>query len=332
MTMVIEGVDRYRVIEPMFECARVVMSYRGENYSPAYVQGIAGTAFTLGGICPCAPTCVKVPYATADLLRLFGYEVTPVTYQAKSADADAQYATFLNKLKSEASAGRPVIVWHAFTNYEWDVVCGYDEDAKTLSGYGSYAGGDQYATSSQDRPKGGMDVSSTIALIVGQKPREFDAEAAEMAALKFGIEHAQCQKNAEKFEKPEWAFFEGMLCYKRWARDFTDLTRKRGSGDSYCLGVISSTRRCAARFMEELASKYPAADRELLMAAAAFTNEADTLEALKPMLWWNAPEGPDAERNAKASTLIAQASEHYRRGIRGMQLTLATLQGCHASV
>ena len=38
--MILEGVDRYRVMEPMFEPVRVVLSYRGEAYSPAYVQGI----------------------------------------------------------------------------------------------------------------------------------------------------------------------------------------------------------------------------------------------------------------------------------------------------
>jgi hypothetical protein len=35
--MVLENVDRYRVVEPLFEGVRVVMSYLGEPYSPAYV-------------------------------------------------------------------------------------------------------------------------------------------------------------------------------------------------------------------------------------------------------------------------------------------------------
>lgn len=324
--MVIQGVDRYRVMEPMFECARVVMHHRGERYLPAYVQGIAGTAFTIGGICPCAPTCVGVPLTTAGLLERFGYEVTPVTYQAKAPDAEQQYDAFLQRLRAEIAAGRPVIIWHAFTNYEWDVVCGYDDATGELFGYGSYAGGDTYATSAPDRPTGGMDVTDTIALLVGRKAREFDARAAEMDALKFAVEHAHSQKSAERFAAKEWAFFEGFLCYQRWVRDFGDPKRKRGPGDSYCLGVISSTRRCAAAFMDELAGKYPTVSARLRSAAAAFTREAETLEALKPLLWWESPEGPDADRNAKASSLIAQAYEQYKQAIGCIESAVPVLQ------
>ena len=56
-SVTLEGVDRYQVVEPMFEGLRVILSYRGEPYSPAYIQGISGAAFRVGGICPCAPTC-----------------------------------------------------------------------------------------------------------------------------------------------------------------------------------------------------------------------------------------------------------------------------------
>ncbi|MCJ7823146.1 MAG: hypothetical protein MUQ26_08755, partial [Armatimonadetes bacterium] len=55
--VILENVDRYRVNEPLFEGVRVILSYRGEMYSPAYVQGISGAAFRIGGPCPCAPTC-----------------------------------------------------------------------------------------------------------------------------------------------------------------------------------------------------------------------------------------------------------------------------------
>ena len=54
---ILEGIDRYQVLEPMFEGLRVILSYRGEPYTPAYIQGISGAAFRVGGICPCAPTC-----------------------------------------------------------------------------------------------------------------------------------------------------------------------------------------------------------------------------------------------------------------------------------
>lgn len=324
--MIIEGVDRYRVIEPMFECARVVMDFHGDKHPPAYVQGIAGTAFTIGGICPCAPTCVEVPLTTAGLLERFGYEVTSVAYHLKAGDAEAQYAAFLHRLKAEIAAGRPVITWHTFTSYEWDVVCGHDETSGELLGYGSYAGAGAYARSPQDRPKGGMDVTDTIALLVGRKAGVFDARTAEMDALRFAVEHAHSRKSADKFEAKEWAFFQGILCYRRWARDFGDPARKRSLGDSYCLGVLRSTRRCAAAFMAQLAAKYPAAAARLEAAAAAFSSEAEALDALWPLLGWESPEGPDAARNVSAAALIARAGEWYEQAIGSVESAAAILR------
>ena len=55
--MIIKGVDRYRVMDPWFEGTQVVLSFRGEPYSPEYIQGISGAGFRIAGICPCAPTC-----------------------------------------------------------------------------------------------------------------------------------------------------------------------------------------------------------------------------------------------------------------------------------
>lgn len=46
------GADRYQVREAMFEGVRVILSYRGEPYTPAYIQGISGAAFRIAGICP----------------------------------------------------------------------------------------------------------------------------------------------------------------------------------------------------------------------------------------------------------------------------------------
>jgi hypothetical protein len=48
--MILPGVDRYRVVEPMYEGIRVVVSYRGERFSPAHIQGISGAALHACGI------------------------------------------------------------------------------------------------------------------------------------------------------------------------------------------------------------------------------------------------------------------------------------------
>ena len=70
--MIIDNVDRFRVREPLFEGPRIVLSFLGEKYTPAYIQGISGAAFRIAGPCPCAPTC-STQMGTTDLLKLLGY-------------------------------------------------------------------------------------------------------------------------------------------------------------------------------------------------------------------------------------------------------------------
>ena len=71
--VIIKGVDRYRVCEPMFEGIRVILTSRGEKFSPAYIHGISGAAFWVAGPCPCAPTCAgAIPFE--DFIRMLGYE------------------------------------------------------------------------------------------------------------------------------------------------------------------------------------------------------------------------------------------------------------------
>jgi hypothetical protein len=49
---VLDGVNRWRLVDPMYEHVRIVLGHPGENVSPAYMQGISGVAFRMGGICP----------------------------------------------------------------------------------------------------------------------------------------------------------------------------------------------------------------------------------------------------------------------------------------
>ena len=43
--VVVPNVDRFRVVDPLFECVRIVLVQRGEKLTPAYVQGVSGSAF-----------------------------------------------------------------------------------------------------------------------------------------------------------------------------------------------------------------------------------------------------------------------------------------------
>ncbi|MBN2393269.1 MAG: hypothetical protein JXR84_21240 [Anaerolineae bacterium] len=327
---ILDGIDHYRVTEALFEGVRVILTYRGEPYSPAYVQGISGAAFRIGGICPCAPTCTSA-MSTQDLLKLFGYEIEELPLYTETvgiepkAYAENRLPEVLPRIKAEICAGCPVLTWNAFTTCEWDVVCGFDEAEHQLCGRGSYAGlEDDYAVA--DETNITNDYCPPFgAILIGEKTGAFDAHEAELASLQEAVRHAQTRKDAELKQSDGWVFLEGIQCYDRWIHDFESPEKKREMGDAYCLGIYHSTHRAAADFVRELAPRYPAAATPLERAAAHFTAEADALDACMPLLWWDVPEGPDAERNAKAVPLLRQAREGYARAIGEIERALALM-------
>ena len=154
--MILKNVDRYRIIEAMNEGVRVILNYRGEPYSPAYVQGISGAAFHIAGICPCAPTCTP-GIEPIELTRLFGYQAEQLplfndTVKWDQPAPDELLYAMIERVKDDIRHNKPVLVWHAFTFAEWDVVAGFDDERKIFYGRGSYQGLDGYAEASWTRP------------------------------------------------------------------------------------------------------------------------------------------------------------------------------------
>jgi hypothetical protein len=319
--MILQGVDRYRVVEPMYEGIRVILSYRGEPYSPAYIQGLSGAAFRVAGICPCAPTC-STAMDPRSLIRLLGYEFEECSLFGADRDPERDIQEMVARVKTEIDAGRPALVWHAFTNAEWDVVCGYDGEA--FYGRGSYQGLDGYAKAAQTRAKDAVQICPAFgAILVGAKSGALDAHAAETASLHEAIKHAHTQAESKPGGR-DWVFLEGFRAYQRWADEYrSDPQKRRGPGDSYCLGVYRHTHRAAGEYLCEIAPRHPELSAALLRAAEHFAVEADLLDQAEPLLGWQSPQGPDAERNQKAADLLSKAFAAYQAGIGEIEAALA---------
>jgi hypothetical protein len=325
----LDGVGRYEVVDPMFEGVRIVLAHRGEGYSPAYVQGISGAAFRIGGICPCAPTVSRAMH-TGQLVELLGYEWTHLPLYSvgddQTFDLEKAAEAAIARVKEELGAGRPTLVWHAFTNCEWDVVAGYDDERHLFFGRGSYAGLDGYAEADQGRTTTCLDICpASGVLLVGDRVAEFDARSAEIAALQEAVRHAHSTEGRDRLSGDEWVMLHGLLCYDRWIDDWRSPVRTRTSGDSYCLGVYRSTHRAAAGFLREIAPSYPEAQAHLEGAAMAFVEEADALDATVPLLGWEAPEGPDRVRNNQLVPLLRQARDGYAHAIGEIERALAAI-------
>lgn len=354
----IEGIDTYRVLEPLFECVRVVLSHRGEEYSADYIQGISGAAFRIAGICPCAPTC-SFAMKTQDLPKLLGYDVemlvckgggwergetNPAGRLAKMAkkgvlpaeedilDPDVRalrrrLQDLIDRTKEEVRRGRPVVFWNAFTTAEFDVVCGYDDEKKVFLGRGSYAGkGNGYAVAPETKSiMTALVGGCPTAILIGQKVREFDARAAELAALREAVKHGRSKQNCDETDPDKWRMLDGIACYDRWAREFAEPDHKRGPGDSYCYNIVRSTHRSAAGFLREIAPRYPQAKEQLLAAADRFEKEAGVLDSADKLLGWGPPREPDAARNRRVADILAQARDHYTAGIEQIERALDSI-------
>ncbi len=329
-------VDRYRYTDPMFECVRVVLAQRGDVYDPAYIQGVSGMAFRMAGPCPCAPTC-STAMEPAELLGMLGYETTKVGLESvPKEELEGAVAAAVVRIKDEIRAGRAVIVWHAFTNAEFDVVSGFDEEREVFLGYGSYRGGDQGPASAPETRLGTCgEICPVIgAILVGAKTKEFAAREAELAALIEAVRHGESPKDPFLAGLPEggipWRFRNGLACYEVWIRHFAANPQKvpDGGGDHYPLNVYASTRQAAPKFLRLIAPKYPEGQAELLAAADCFEQDAAALAGVQKLFGGWGPDRwkePDPEKAKQAAALLTEAKGHYAEAIGHLGKALAAI-------
>jgi hypothetical protein len=334
--VVLEGVDRYQVVEPLFEGVRVILSYRGESYSPAYVQGISGAAFRIAGPCPCAPTSSSA-MSPVELVELFGYKAEHLSvggaYDAGASlpgsgdvKRQARMRGALTRIKDEIRAGRPALLVQAFTVWEYDVVCGFDEEKGELYGRGSYAGVDDYASADEMRALGATAIGGgPYALLIGEKTGDFDARAAELAALREAVAHAH-----QRSEKP---LNRGLECYDLWINAYRYLGNFMGQegvpDDRYPLSILPSTRRAASQFMEELAEKYPQAKANLQMAGNHFFEEAEALTAAH-YLRRAFEDKPSEDQRVQVAGFLTRARAMYALAIDEVGRALSKIEASEA--
>jgi hypothetical protein len=327
--MIIPNVDRYRVREPLFEGARVVLSHLGADYSPAYVQGVSGAAFRIAGICPCAPTCSSA-MDTAELVDRLGYRTEQLPLDVEAENCEEQLSRLLDQVRAEIDAERPVLLWHAFSTCEWDVVCGYDRNQGLLFGRSSkQMQADDYAQAPETRAASCADNCPSPGLImIGSASGRCDHETLELESLRTAVRHAHSPAKPETDNDGDWAMLNGLPCYDRWAEAFTtDPDREPDAGDEYCLDVYRSTHHAAADFVREIAPRYPTAFSHLIRAACEFEAESQMLDRLFQLRASPPAESdPPNERMANAGAVLSCARDRYAAGIGCLERALATLR------
>lgn len=308
------NIDNYRYYEPLFEGARIILSSMGEKYTSEYILGISGAAFKIAGGCPSRPTCV-CDYWTPDFIKYLGYEITE--YPCFDEQGNDITAVMIDAVKKHIDGGKPALVWHAFTNEEWDVVCGYDDDLKQFIGRGTYKGYDDYARESWDRPKT-SGVMGFGAILIGKRVSEINYREAEIQSLKKAVKHARTETEEG---------FEGIQFYKKWSAMYAAEGADRGVADAYCYDVYSSVRKACVIYLREISVNYGGSVMEYFQKAAnCFNREAELLNDLKPYLSWDSPWGVDEERSKKAAPILAEAADAYEKGIEYLEKALPHFQ------
>jgi formylglycine-generating enzyme required for sulfatase activity len=307
--MVIEGVDHFRVAEPLFEGVRIVLNHRGEDYTADYIQGISGAAFRIAGICPCAADCSS-QMGTDDLIRLLGYEHTQdiLGWTGDVDDAKRNMVPLIPKIRDSIRAGRPVLLWYGFADSAYEVVTGFDEAEGVFLGHHMWQGPqDGAAKAKQDRAQEAAAMFPAFgAIFIGRKVGVLNARAAEMAALREAVRHAR-DAEVRTAGPPR----QGLTCYDFWVEKFKSPGAKRDPGDSYCSAVYRTTHRAAGQFLREIAPRYPQAEVTLNEAAAEFAAEAVELDKAAP--------------NEKLWPILAKARDHYAAGIALIEQALTLL-------
>ena len=227
-------IDNYRYYDPVFESVRVVLNQLGESYMPEYISGVSGSAFKIGVGCPSRPTCI-CDFWPLEFYRFMGYDAKE--YPCADKDGNDITGSMIKAVAGSIDRGRTVSVWHAFREEEWDVVCGYDEEAKQFIGKGTYI--NDYARQPWDRAKT-SNVYGCGAVVVGEKLNDFNAREAEINSLRGAVAHARKESDENELHKTE-----GIQGYKKWAAYFASPGADRGVADSYCYDAYSSVRKAA---------------------------------------------------------------------------------------
>lgn len=309
-------IDSYRYYDPIFESVRIVLNQIGESYTPEYISGISGSAFKIGAGCPSRPTCI-CDFWPFEFYKYMGYDAKE--YPCVDKDGNDITDKMIKAVKESIDNGKTVTVWHAFREEEWDVVCGYDEEAKQFIGKGTYIG--DYARQPWDRAKT-SNIHGIGAVVVGGKLADFNAREAEIKSLKSAVAHARKESDETELHKTE-----GIQGYKKWAAYFAAPGADRGVADSYCYDTYSSVRKAAVIYLRTLADKYGGkAVTHLQDAAEAFEIEVGKLEKARPYISWDSPWGVDENRSKMLAPILNEAAAAYEKGIRLIEKALTLLE------
>jgi hypothetical protein len=230
-------------------------------------------------------------------------------------------------MDAELAAGRPFLLWNAFTMAEWDVVAGH-EGTKFL-GRGSYVGLDGYAEGDVTCAIEGTAAPALGALFLRKRstPDAAALRAAEVASLREAVRHAHDASQGD-INSEDWFMRQGLAAYDRWVSAFGLKPRPTVPplmGDHYCVSVYRTTHRAAAGYLREIAPRHAGAAPHLLAAADHFAAEADALAVAQPLICAASGASGSVEDGRAIADALRPARDAYAAAIVEIEAALPAL-------
>ncbi|HWI63760.1 MAG TPA: hypothetical protein VNT75_18140 [Symbiobacteriaceae bacterium] len=292
-----------------------LLAAAGRDLPQPYILGASGHAFRLTldvVISPSAPAQVNF-HEQVPLWENLG------AWFRRTTDRDEA----LERMRASIDRGYPVIAYDLMELPEYGLVVGYDGDrlaCLTMADENDPV----WMEASAWPPAAHAPWTRPEAIWLLDLAPGFDRRRAEVASLRFAVEHFWAPASRDSWLQ------HGKGAYEFWISVLTSPLPLHGAqpglGHSYNLMVLAGARRDAANYVAELAERYPEA-RTLQGAAARYADVAGALAEAQAVLPFPGTAGLETpeQRQAlagclrRALTFEHQAVDEIERALRALR-------------
>ena len=257
---------------PVMGALEPCLKHMGDERSQDYLTGLTGHAFRINisdSLSMDAPSMMN-PERAIELYENLGYEIELISGAPGDPDLKEKQNQAWEKIRNSIDREIPVI--SRTDGFFW-ILNGYSEKKEEyyFSAFGGMAeptGYDEFGLGDQ-----GLDV-----LLVGE-PRPVDPRAAEMASLRFAVDHAR-----GKDPVVDETHRNGFAGFELWIENLREGKVEGGFPMSFNTAVITQSRRSAVAYLDEISGKYEGEVGESLRKASShYKQELTSLMKLSEM-------------------------------------------------
>jgi hypothetical protein len=302
-----------------------LLAAAGRDLPQPYIMGVSGHAFRLTLDLVVSPSS-PVDLNFHDLFPL--WENLGAWFKRVAArPADETYAAtrdeVLSRIRESIDRGRPAISYDLLGLPEYGLVVGYDGDrlaCLTLNNDEQPA----WMDTADWPPAEHQQFTRAEAITLLDMAPDFDRRRAEVASLRFAVEHFWAPAARDMWLQ------HGLKAYEFWAMALGSPLPLHGvnpgTGHSYNLMVLQRARRDAAVYLAELAGRYPEAP-SLRAAAARYDELAEMVAEATQLLPFPGTTGLEVPETRKAlADVLRRAMATERAGIDEIEKALRALR------